>query len=128
MIKLRQVKIDLNDITVKDNKTLTGITPKITLKNISTDKEVEYTEVAGIYEFKLDEVGSYELLVEVEDEAGNKHSEPLKFEVSAKTQDAVKTYQIVGTVLIVVSVLLLAGVVVYFIVSKVKLDKELKKK
>lgn len=122
-----QIKINLSDITVKDNKELTNPTKTVTLKNTSTDKVIENigTETELVYD--LTEVGSYTLTIEVEDAVGNTTTETYEFEVVAKTKDATKTYQVVGTVLIVLSVVILAGVIVYFVVSKVKLDKELKK-
>ena len=121
------LEINISDITVKDNKTLTNPTKVVTLTNTSTSKVVNNEGTADKHLYNLKEVGSYTLTVEVEDAVGNKTTETYKFEVTAKSNDSTKTYQIVGTVLIVVSVLILAGVIVYFIVSKVKLDKELKK-
>ncbi len=122
-----QIKINLSDITVKDNKELTNATPTITLKNTSTDKTIENIGTDSELVYDLTEVGSYVLTVEVEDAVGNKKTETYEFEVVAKSKDATKTYQVVGTVLIVLSVVILAGVIIYFVVSKVKLDKELKK-
>ena len=74
------------------------------------------------------EVGTYTIYLEVTDAVGNKGTKSLTVTFSARAQDRVMTYQVVGTILIVVSVVVLAGVIIYFIVSKVKLDKELKKK
>lgn len=123
-----QLKINLDMISFTDNRPFQdGVEPKITLKNTSTDKEIEFKNVGGMLVFDLDEIGSYTLTVEIEDAVGNTATEDFTFEVSAKSQDTVLTYKIIGTILIVISVLVLVGVIVYFIVSKVKLDKELKK-
>lgn len=121
------IEIKLSDIEVKDNKELNNSSKTITLTNTSTDTVIEDKGNGDTLVYDLSEVGTYTLTVEVEDAVGNTTTETYEFEVVAKTQDSTLTYKIVGTVLIVVSVLILAGVIVYFVVSKVKLDKELKK-
>ncbi len=127
--------IDLEDLTITDNKALpdnfeyndTYIT--ITIVNSSTSEELEEdeasTETVKIY--SLDEVGTYTVTITVDDAVGLTGTATASFEVASKTSDTSQIYQVIGIVLIVVSVLVLVGVVVYFIVSKVKLDKELKK-
>ncbi len=103
--------------------------PVITLTNTSSGgDDIVGHEVTGGVSFKLDQVGTYELKIEATDTHGNVGTWTKRITVSAKAQDATTTYRVIGTVLIVVSVVVLAGVVIYFIVSKVKLDKELKKK
>ena len=120
--------IDPSKITFKDNRDLPeGTEPEITLLNTSTDEEVEYRIAGGMYVFDLDETGAYTLTVEVEDAVGWTTTETFSIEVTARTTDTTTVYRIIGTILIVVSVLVLVGVIIYFIVSKVKLDKELKK-
>lgn len=106
-----------------------GTTPTIKLINTSTNKEVAYEIVGDYYEFEeFTTVGTYKLTVEVEDAVGHKSTHSgFSIEVTEKSVDAVMTYKVVGIILIVISVLVLVGVIVYFIVSKVKLDKELKK-
>ena len=85
-----------------------------------TNKETE----AGKYSFDLETSGSYELTFYVTDDAENKSNEVIKtFEIAEAGDEAVDTTKVVGTVLIVISVLVLGGVVVYFIVSKRKMDK-----
>ncbi len=74
------------------------------------------------------QVGSYTITVSVTRDDGPTTTETFKFEVTTETQSNTEVYKIVGIVLIVLSVLVLVGVIVYFVVSKVKLDKELKKK
>lgn len=123
-----ELTIDPSKITFTDNREFPeGTEPKITLLNTSTDKEVEYKLVGGMYVFDLDEIGTYTLTVEVSDAVGNTAKETFSIEVTARNTDTVTVYKIIGTILIVISVLVLVGVIVYFIVSKVKLDKELKK-
>lgn len=104
-------------------------TPTIKLVNTSTNKEIEFEVVGDYYEFEeFTQVGTYKLTIEVTDAVGHKSThEGFSIEVTEKSTDAVMTYKVIGTILIVISVLILVGVIVYFIVSKVKLDKELKK-
>ena len=121
---INKALVDASDnITAKENLTTT-----IKLVNTSTSEEVEYTVDGTNYIFnKFDTVGKYTLTVEVEDEVGHVATKTFNIDVTEKSKDSVEVYKIVGIVLIVISVLVLAGVIVYFIVSKVKLDKELKK-
>jgi len=123
-----ELKIDLTKIFVTDNKDLPEKVEKtVTLKD-TNGKEVEIkSQTTDMLIYALDNVGTYTLTVETADAVGNKTTQSYSFEVTEKAQNTVMTYQIIGTVLIVVSVLVLAGVIIYFIVSKVKLDKELKK-
>lgn len=123
-----ELTIDPSKITFTDNKAFPeGTKPTISLLNTSTSKEVEYKLVGGMYVFDLDKIGTYTLTVEVSDAVENTATETFSIEVTARTTDTVAVYKIIGTILIVISVLVLVGVIVYFIVSKVKLDKELKK-
>lgn len=71
--------------------------------------------------------GTYTLTVRVYDNNGNYQDETVVVTVNPNEVNPDLVYQIIGTILIVISVLLLAGVIIYFVVSKVKLDKELKK-
>lgn len=102
---------------------------KVTLTNTSTGDSVKIADVTGnkITFEKFENVGSYTLTIEVEDMVGWKGTKTESIEVSENSSNAISTYKVVGTILIVVSVMILAGVIVYFVVSKVKLDKELKK-
>ena len=118
----------MTKIKYTDNKPFQdGAKPVVTLKNTSTSKEIEGTQVGDTMVYKMDAVGTYTLTVEIEDAVGNKTTKTFSIEVTAKSKDTVSTYKVVGTILIVISVLVLVGVIVYFVVSKVKLDKELKK-
>ena len=123
--------LDPTKIHYSDNKDMPE-NPEITIRlvnNATSDEEIEYTMVGGNYQFpEFDEVGTYTLTVEVRDAAGNTSTHPgFTIEVTARATNTDTIYRVVGTILIVVSVLILVGVIVYFIVSKVKLDKELKK-
>ena len=126
-----QLRIDTSKITASDvgSGIPAGEQFVLTLTNTSTNKEIEWKENDGvIYVADLDEVGSYRLTIEIKDAVGNvSDADPFDFEVTARSTDPTRTYQIIGTILIVISVLVLVGVIIYFIVSKVKLDKELKK-
>lgn len=123
-----ELKIDITKIHVEDENLPEDWEPQITLVNSSTtDEEIKYRVVGDYYVFDLDEIGTYTLTVEVSDTAGNVASQPFTISVTARTTDTEAVYKTVGTILIVISVLILVGVIVYFIVSKVKLDRELKK-
>ena len=133
--------IDTKDITISDNNPLPDDTkPVIKLVNTSKNneevayKEDKYTENGKEYsKYTFDSFeeygeGTYKLIIEVEDAVGHvTTNDDCTFTVASKTKNSAETYKVVGTILIVVAVLVLAGVIVYFIVSKVKLDKELKK-
>lgn len=125
-----QFVIDLSKLNISDDKTLKEDL-KITyeLVNDSTEDTImePVDETENSLTYNIEEVGNYTFSVTVTDEAQNSITREFKFEVTEETQDPTITYKVIGTVLIVISVLLLAGVIIYFIVSKVKLDKELKK-
>ncbi len=122
-----RLTIDLNDIEVLDNSTT--IDADVDVKLYRGDDEIKPDESpnADVLKFNITQTGNYTLTFETRDAAGNKQTYEKKFTVEEKTQDTQMVYQTVGTILIVISVVVLAGVIIYFIVSKVKLDKELKK-
>ena len=124
--------LNMSGIEITDNNTSEEELLKtlvITLKN--TDSEESWTlkndpnasEGTYIYEHKFESAGNYTLTISVEDGAGITGSQSVSFTVSTKTTDPVNVTEVLGGVLIGLSVALLAGVVIYFIVSKVKLDK-----
>ena len=122
--------VDLTQLTFTDDKTADAdLTVTYEFVNDDTSDEPIEAEVENENQvaYKITEVGNYTFTVTVTDEAGNAATREFSFEVTEETYDATITYRVIGTVLIVISVLLLAGVIIYFIVSKVKLDKELKK-
>ncbi|MBR1890277.1 MAG: hypothetical protein IJ817_01155 [Clostridia bacterium] len=125
-----KLKIDLSKINVSDNNDMPDdYEPIITLTNSSTGATLEYEKNGTILTFdSFDTVGTYTLKISVEDQVGHVTEETFSIDVATKTKDATPVYKVVGIILIVLSVLILVGVIVYFIIAKVKLDKELKKK
>lgn len=127
------LNLDLAGISVSDLGT-TDVdklleTMKVTIENTDLDDgEVEIDPVeeeSHAYSYKLTSAGSYVLRISVTDEAGNKTTEKVNFEVvTESSEDSEGAGAWVGGVLIGISVALLVGVVAYFVVSKVKLDKK----
>ena len=76
----------------------------------------------------LSSAGTYELILTVKDAAGWKAEKKIEFTIGGTDTTPTVSYQTIGTILIVVSAVILAGVVVYFVVSKVKNDKKEKRK
>lgn len=118
-----------DDVTTDSNKLLETLEVKVyntatsseELKNIANESEHRYS-------YKLDTAGTYKIEISVTDEAGWTKTETIQFEVSTDSEEGTEVYEVVGTVLIVVSVLVLAGVITYFVVSKIKKDKKTKSK
>lgn len=120
---------------ISDNVTSTDAlleTLEIKLVNTSNNnKEVENTGNAeeNRYSYTLSEAGTYRLEISVRDDAGwETVNDEIEFEVSTDAEGGMNVYEIVGTVLIVVACLVLAGVILYFVISKVKKDKKRKAK
>ncbi len=88
----------------------------------SADEDGKY-----LFEKELEQAGTYQLTISVKDEAGNETSRTYSFEVTTDEKSAVNVTEVMGGVLIGLSVAILAGVVIYFVVSKVKLDKKEKR-
>ena len=123
------IAIDLNSdsgeifkIYGEDESAVIG---NIKVKLTCNGSEVKNAETeAGKYRFNIESAGSYELSFYVSDDAGNKSNEVVKtFEIAEEGDEIVDTTKVVGTILVIISVLVLGGVVVYFIVSKKKMDK-----
>ena len=131
------LRINMAGMTVTDNITkdeaLLKSTITIELENTDTDEswdlENEGNAEAGEYIFThtLKSAGDYTMTITITDEAGNKATRTVSFTVSTESSDPVNVTEVLGGVLIAVSVVALAGVVIYFIVSKVKLDKKEKR-
>ncbi len=126
------IDLDPSKVIITDNKPMPeDAKPRVKLVNTSkNNEEVKFKEEGTKIIFDSFEdygEGTYKLTIEVEDAVGRVTTEEFEFTVATKTKNSTETYKVVGTILIVISVLVLAGVIVYFIVSKVKLDKELKK-
>lgn len=128
--------LNMSGITVDDNFTTNKDeilkTMKVSIKNTDLDESaITLTNQAGedeegvyIYSHKLESAGNYTLTITVEDEAGNITTQTMSFEVTSDSSTPVDVKEVMGGVLIGLSVAILAGVVIYFIVSKVKLDKK----
>ena len=96
-----------------------------TIDNTADVKEDPTTgDLSFEYVWDLEKKGTYTLRFTVEDGAGNATPKTVEFNVTTDESTPVDTKEVMGGVLIGLSVTLLAGVVVYFIVSKVKLDKK----
>lgn len=121
-----EIKIDLNEDA--DNFTITDA-EEISKSKIEAVLKVNGTEVknqetdAGKYKFKLEDAGEYELTFTVKDSAGNQSKVVKTFTIAEKGEQTFSKEEVVGVVLIVLSVVVLAGVIVYFIISKRKMDK-----
>lgn len=76
---------------------------------------------------KLDKSGTYTVVYEVSDEAGNKTTLQYQIVVSAQKSSSNISLTMISTVLIIVGVILIAGVIIYFVrYRKVKPKKEKK--
>lgn len=125
--KVESEKLDL--VYESDSSSDVNLTIKVV--NTSNDDEeldvVDYDSSTGILTFDtLTNYGTYEIQITVNDAVGRSTTISKEFTISEETPSNVDVYQVIGTILIVVSCLVLAGVIIYFIVSKVKLDKEIK--
>ncbi|MBE6804788.1 MAG: hypothetical protein E7379_02855 [Clostridiales bacterium] len=76
------------------------------------------------YSHELKQKGVYTLSFTVTDAAGNTTTKTTKFEVGADEASSVDAGDVFGGIAIGLSVAFLAGVVVYFVVNKKKLDKK----
>lgn len=117
------LKEDAGNITFKDEADA-DLKEDISVVLKVNGTEVSNTETEdGLYSFDLNTAGSYELTFTVKDAAGNKSEVVKTFEIAEKGDSALTQTEVIGTVLIVVSVVVLAGVIVYFVISKRKMDK-----
>ena len=119
--------LKLSDKVTTDRETLLK-NMKITLVNETTDKSwtlEDTSEVEGQYSYShvFEEAGDYTLTISTRDDANNPGEKSVSFTVSTETSTPINVTEVLGGVLIGVSVAILAGVVIYFVVSKVKLDK-----
>ena len=112
----------LKNLTITVRNTSTN-SSAVTLSNQS-DVEGQYA-----YSYTIEEEGTYQISISVRDAAGNtSQTSNFTFTVGGESTDPVNVTEIVGKVLIGVAAVILAGVVVYFIVSKVKESKGKKTK
>lgn len=132
------IDIQVDKITVEDETTtdrddlLKGIV--IQVKNTSTNTTKTLSNTSSVpgnyaYSYKIEEEGKYTVSIYVRDIAGNaSETKEYSFTVGDDgTSTPVNVQEVVGQVLIGVSVAILAGVVIYFVVSKVKENKSKKK-
>lgn len=113
-------------VTTDVNKLLSTLTVKLTNEDTDSSWTLDNEAGDGVYAFskKLETAGNYTLSFTVKDEANNSSTKSVSFTVSTDKSEPADVKEILGGVLIGVSVALLAGVVAYFVVSKVKLDKK----
>ena len=128
-IVINMSKVEVSDAVTTDvDKLLSTLNIVLTNKDSGKTWTLTDSDEGEGYSFEhtFDEVGEYTLIFTIKDEAGNSATAgPISFQVKAKgTSDPVDVKEVLGGVLIGVSVALLAGVVIYFVVSKVKLDKK----
>lgn len=118
---LNYIEVADNTDTETDKISKTDVTVKLYVNNTEVNKNSASTTTK--YIFDLTEAGEYELVFSLKDDAGNETTQSKTFTISAESESSMTSTEVVGTILIVVSVVVLAGVVVYFIVSKKKMDK-----
>lgn len=118
---LNYIEVADNTDTETDKISKNDITVKLYVNNTEVKKNSASTTTK--YIFDLTEAGEYELVFSLKDDAGNETTQSKTFTISAESGSTMTSTEVVGTILIVVSVVVLAGVVVYFIVSKKKMDK-----
>ncbi len=132
------LSLNMAGLTVSDNVTtdVNDLLSNMTVKIRNNDQDDSYTTLTNtgdaenneyVYTHKLESAGSYTLTITIKDKAGNESSQSVSFEVTTDDKKEVNVKEVMGGVLIGLSVAILAGVVIYFVVSKVKLDKKEKK-
>ena len=127
--------VDMAGITVDDNvtKDVASLLKTLTVRLTNEDTSESWTLVnegeEGQYHFEhtLDVAGSYTITFTIKDAAGNNKDASASFTVATDSNNPVNVKEVLGGVLIGVSVAILVGVVAYFVVSKVKLDKKEKR-
>ena len=128
----KELVLNMAGLTVSDSVTadvdelLSTLTVKLTNDDTNETWTLENSAEDGMYSYEhtFTSAGDYTLTITVKDEAGNKSTKSTSFTVSEKSSKAVNVKEVLGGVLIGVSVALLVGVVAYFVISKVKLDKK----
>ena len=127
-LNLDKLTLDDGDDTTRE-ELLKQLKGNITLYNKTLQKYVSVVnEDGGSYEFAIEESGEYRLTIRSYDGANLPGEDIINFSVNPPEENATVNYQTIGTILIVVACVILAGVVVYFVYSKVKNDKANKKK
>lgn len=121
--------LNLNKIKFYDpgNGNLTVEDLEVVLKVNGETVENKYAvegQEPTMFGYNLNKAGTYTLTIRAKD-AVNNWSEYYTetFTVSAAANDGVETTEVIGVVLIVISALILAGSIIYFIISKRKVDE-----
>ncbi len=104
-------------------------TMKVVIRNTTTGEELEneLDEKDLKFQFTIATAGEYTVSIQISD-TSNKVAinDDFAFTVAEDSNKGMTAEEILGTVLVIVSLVLLGGVIVYFIVSKKKLDKKYK--
>ena len=118
----------------KDTETREALlsTMKVVLTRVDDNGntvEIENTaDGSNAYKYKLENAGTYTLKVTTKDAVGNEKSTTKSFEVSTEGKQATVSTKTVGIILIVLSCLVLAGVIAYFVISRIRMNKKGSKK
>lgn len=123
--------LDLSKMHISDNKTEEAAlweTLKIEVIHNKETLENQADASENRYSYKLDSAGTYSIEISITDDAGWTTTHTIDFEVSTDAPSGMEVYEIVGIILIVVAALVLAGVIAYFVISKVKKNKKSKGK
>ncbi|MDD3862654.1 MAG: hypothetical protein PHV79_02250, partial [Clostridia bacterium] len=106
-----------------------GATMKVVIRNTTTGEELknDLDEKDLKFQFTIATAGEYTVSIQISD-TSNKVAinDDFAFTVAEDSNKGMTAEEILGTVLVIVSLVLLGGVIVYFIVSKKKLDKKYK--
>lgn len=119
--------LSTSDLVTKDvEKLLKTLVVKVKYEDGSYETLKNQATEEGYYDYSydLEKKGTYTLSFAVTDEAGNTTTKYKEIEVGSQEASTVDAKEVIGGVLIGLSVALLAGVVIYFVVSKKKLDKK----
>ncbi len=107
------------DLTLEDLE----ITLRVNGEDVTNKHAVEGEDVT-MFGYDLKTAGNYTLSIRVKDAANNWSEYYTEtFTVTAQSNDGVETTEVIGVVLIVISALILAGSIIYFIISKRKVDE-----
>ncbi|MBO5394423.1 MAG: hypothetical protein J6A28_00765, partial [Clostridia bacterium] len=126
--------LSFSDINTNEDELLETLVVKIKyedgayeeLENVAVNSDADKAEgkVNYVYNYEFEQKGKYTLSFTITDKAGNKTTKYKEIEVGVDEASSADVAEIMGGVLIGLSVVLLAGVVVYFVASKKKLDKK----
>lgn len=124
-----KLSIDTSKIAVSDNDPNTNLSVSdvtIVVKNTTTNTVIENIHADaenGKYEYNITTAGEYTVTFTAKDQNGNTGKVERTFTVNEASNEGLEQTEVIGIVLIVVAVLVLGGVIVYFVVSKKKVDK-----